>query len=54
MLHILRDSMNNIIVVKLHFDTTTNLHYCVMSFYSGLFKPGMNAIMGPTGCGKTT
>uniref|UniRef100_A0A3Q3AI30 ATP-binding cassette, sub-family G (WHITE), member 2c n=1 Tax=Kryptolebias marmoratus TaxID=37003 RepID=A0A3Q3AI30_KRYMA len=27
---------------------------CIICFFSGIMKPGMNAIMGPTGSGKTS
>uniref|UniRef100_A0AAQ6AI68 Broad substrate specificity ATP-binding cassette transporter ABCG2 n=1 Tax=Amphiprion ocellaris TaxID=80972 RepID=A0AAQ6AI68_AMPOC len=31
-----------------------HIHLCVTVFYSGIMKPGLNAILGPTGCGKSS
>lgn len=48
---------------KLRFENAVNLLYCyniiIVHFWynfidSGLFRPGINAILGPTGSGKTT
>ena len=30
------------------------IEFISVGFYSGIFKPGMNAILGPTGGGKTS
>lgn len=43
----------NCIGTRLHVHSIIKMCLCVFNF-SGIFRPGMNAIMGPTGSGKTT